>query len=192
MVPEIKKILYAADLSKNALYAFGYAAELARQLGATIVILHVIEPASGTFGEEVKKMAEDMELESIIWAMIHAWQRYCESVDLELGCMGQISDVLVRVGHPVEEILKAAEQENCDMILLGNHGKGFLKQALLGSISHKILDRTLKPVVIVPLPGHEFEWDVSQWKSYKPVSAAPDRPGTSSEKGAARIPEGVK
>jgi len=161
MVPEIRRILYATDLSKNALHAFSYAVEFARRLGAMIVVLHVIEPASVTFGEQVKKMAEDREYESTIREITQRWQRFSESVDPELGCIGHIANVLVRVGQPVEEILNVAEQENCDMFVLGNHGKRVLKQALLGSVCREVLDRALKPVVIIPLAGDGFEWDAS-------------------------------
>ena len=43
MIPEIKRILYATDLSKNSAYAFFYAADMARRYNASIVILHSIE-----------------------------------------------------------------------------------------------------------------------------------------------------
>jgi nucleotide-binding universal stress UspA family protein len=46
MIPEIKKILYATDLSENARYAFGYAASIANRFGARITILHVLEEIS--------------------------------------------------------------------------------------------------------------------------------------------------
>jgi nucleotide-binding universal stress UspA family protein len=44
MIPQIKKILYATDLSKNSSYAFLYATDLARRHDARITILHAIEP----------------------------------------------------------------------------------------------------------------------------------------------------
>ena len=43
MLPKIKKILYATDLSENARYAYNYAASLGQQYGAHITIVHVIE-----------------------------------------------------------------------------------------------------------------------------------------------------
>ena len=44
MIPQIKKILYATDLSKNSAYAFFYALDMAKSHHATIVILHAIAP----------------------------------------------------------------------------------------------------------------------------------------------------
>ena len=46
MIPEIKNILYATDLSENARYAFGYAVSLANRCDAKITVLHVVEELS--------------------------------------------------------------------------------------------------------------------------------------------------
>ena len=52
MIPEIKKILYATDLSKNSAYAFLYAVDMAKRHNARIVILHSIEPPQRMYFEE--------------------------------------------------------------------------------------------------------------------------------------------
>ena len=44
MIPQINKILYGTDLSKNSAYAFLYAVDMAKRHNASIVILHTIEP----------------------------------------------------------------------------------------------------------------------------------------------------
>ena len=44
MIPQIKKILYATDLSKNSEYAFYYSVDLAKKYGREIIILHAVEP----------------------------------------------------------------------------------------------------------------------------------------------------
>ena len=44
MIPQIKKILYATDLSKNSSYAFLYAIDMAKRHNTSIIILHVVEP----------------------------------------------------------------------------------------------------------------------------------------------------
>jgi nucleotide-binding universal stress UspA family protein len=57
--------------------------------------------------------------------------------------------------------LNVAEDEGCDMIVLGTHGKGFLAHAFLGSVSSAVLHRTRKPVYIIPLPPENvsIDWD---------------------------------
>jgi nucleotide-binding universal stress UspA family protein len=70
-------------------------------------------------------------------------------------------DILIPLGHPAEEILKAADEESCDAIILGTHGKGFLRQAFLGSVAGSVLERSRKPVFIIPLPSDKtnIDWD---------------------------------
>jgi nucleotide-binding universal stress UspA family protein len=80
-------------------------------------------------------------------------QEFCkrESQD-QPRCLLLVSKILVQPGHPVEEILKAADEEACEVIIIGTHGKGFLKQTFLGSVARSVLDRSRKPVFIIPLP----------------------------------------
>jgi nucleotide-binding universal stress UspA family protein len=85
---------------------------------------------------------------------------FCErQAKLCLPCLELVSATLVRIGHPVDEILKAADEETCDLLILGTHGKGFLKHTFLGSVARSVSDRTRKPVFVVPLP--EGDTDVS-------------------------------
>jgi len=156
MLPQIKKILYATDLSKNSAYAFYYAVDMARKRGATIVLLHSLEPVPAYVRNYISG-AEKLELENqreMIAAIEKRLDNFCRKVDNQIGspCVELVSKIIARVGHPVEEILSAADEEGCDVIILGNHGKGFLKQTFLGSVSRGVLDRTRKPVMIVPLP----------------------------------------
>jgi len=69
--------------------------------------------------------------------------------------MDLVSDTIVTMGYPVEEILNTADAQKCDVIVLGTHGKGWLKQAFLGSTARSVLERTRKPVLIIPLPSEE-------------------------------------
>jgi nucleotide-binding universal stress UspA family protein len=65
------------------------------------------------------------------------------------------------LGYPVEEILKAADDEDCEAIVLGTHGKGFLRQTFLGSVAGSVLQRSRKPVFVIPLPSEKtnIDWD---------------------------------
>jgi nucleotide-binding universal stress UspA family protein len=51
--------------------------------------------------------------------------------------------------------LNIADEEHCDAIVLGTHGKGFLAHTFLGSVSSAVLHRTRKPVFIIPLPSEK-------------------------------------
>jgi nucleotide-binding universal stress UspA family protein len=164
MIPQIKKILYATDLSKNSAYVFYYAVDLAKKHNAEIVISHTIEliPAyARAYGSKMEKAQQD-QYEVSMEVIRNRLQKFCEKVEEKnsLACVTLVTKILVQVGYPVEEILKAADEEGCDLILLGSHGKGFLRQTFLGSVSRSVLDRTRKPVFIIPLPSEKTSiWD---------------------------------
>ncbi len=164
MIPQIKKILYATDLSKNSAYAYRYAMSMAEKYGAEVAILHVIEPIPPMVKHYVKGFVDEIHWEEKIK---YEQEMVAEGIKKRLGefckresqdapqCLASVSAILVRPGHPVEEILKAADEKQCDMILLGTHGKGFLKHTFLGSVARSVLDRARKPVFIIPLPHDE-------------------------------------
>ena len=165
MIPQIKKILYATDLSKNSSFAFLYATDVARRHNAKIVILHAIEPvpayadAYSGITDELKLKQQEETVEEI---RKHLGQ-FCEKAESQIGspCVELVSKILVPRGHPPEEILNAADKEGCDVIVLGTHGKGFLAHTFLGSVSNAVLHRTQKPVFIIPLPSEKttLDWD---------------------------------
>jgi nucleotide-binding universal stress UspA family protein len=170
MVPQIKKILYATDLSKNSSYAFFYAVGMARRHNARIVILHVIQPVYPMYPEAISPYVMEMlegakrkEREMDLEVMKTNLQEFCKRTETQIGspCVGLVSKILVPPGHPVEEILKAADEEGCDAIVLGTHGKGFLRQTFLGSVAGSVLERTRKPVFVIPLPSEktDLDWD---------------------------------
>ncbi len=90
-------------------------------------------------------------------------QQFCKIIENQAGspCTELVSKTLVPLGYPVEEILKAADDEGCDVIILGTHGKGFLRQTFLGRVSVSVLERTRKPVYVIPLPSKKtnIDWD---------------------------------
>jgi nucleotide-binding universal stress UspA family protein len=169
MIPEIKKILYATDLSKNSYYAFFYAIDMAKRYNARIVILHTVEPfrhmydESGIGLEERVKKSKQQEQEMSVEEIKRRLQDVCKKTETQIGfpCTELVSKSLVPLGHPVEEILKAAEKEGCDAIVLGTHGKGFLRQTFLGSVAGSVLQRSRKPVFVIPLPSEKtnIDWD---------------------------------
>jgi nucleotide-binding universal stress UspA family protein len=165
MIPKIKKILYVTDLSKNSSYAFLYATDMAKKHNASIIILHAIEPIPPyaeiytNMRDEIKRKQQEETVEEIKKHL----QEFCKKVEDQIGppCVELVSKILIPRGHPPEEILNAADEEGCDMIVLGTHGKGFLAHTFLGSVSSAVLHRTRKPVFIIPLPPEKttIDWD---------------------------------
>jgi nucleotide-binding universal stress UspA family protein len=169
MIPQIKKILYATDLTKNSSYAFYFAADMARKHDAAVVILHCIGTippsvymeAGFTDAERVLTKVKEQEKEQDVAEIKKRLEEFCQKVEAQVGppCATLVSGIIVRAGYPVEEILNTADGEGCDVIVLGTHGKGLLRQAFLGSVARSVLERTRKPVFIVPLPSEKTSID---------------------------------
>lgn len=167
VVPEIKKILYTTDLTKNASYVFFYTAEMAKKYNAHIVMLHAVEPASQIYythtALQSTAKAKEQEQEAGFKELKGRLEDFCRRMESRLGytCVDLVSKILINQGFPVEEILKVADDEACDAIVLGTHGKGFLRQTFLGSTAASVLERSRKPVFVIPLPSDKvtIDWD---------------------------------
>lgn len=164
MIPKIKTILLATDLSKNSAYAFYYAVHMAKRDEAKIVILHAVEPLPPmliSFGDFSHQVAQD-RWDETAKKFKERIQDISVKVDTRMGSssVDLVAKILIRLGHPVEEILKAADEEGCDVIVLGTHSKGFLQKAFVGSVCNSVLHRTRKPVLVVPLPSEDVSMDL--------------------------------
>jgi nucleotide-binding universal stress UspA family protein len=166
MIPQIRKILYATDLTKNSTYAFLYAADMARKHDAGIIILHCVEALSpsqyaheGMTNELLKLLQKNKEeeKEQDVVEIKRLLQQFCQNMESQIGppCVDLVSEIIVQEGHPTEEILNTANLKDCDIIVLGSHGKGWLKHTFLGSVATSVLERSRKPVFIIPLPSEK-------------------------------------
>jgi nucleotide-binding universal stress UspA family protein len=135
----ISKILVAVDGSKNADKAFEYASDLAKKVGASLLILHVFEELAN-IGYSIDKEIERNNREML--------QKYQSRAKKELT--KTFVDVMEAKGNDVaEEILQTADKENIDTIVVGSRGIREAKEFLLGSVSYKVSHYAKRPVIIV-------------------------------------------
>jgi nucleotide-binding universal stress UspA family protein len=161
MIPEMKRILYATDLSENARHALAYAASLAHRYDAKMIILHLLDEIppnadlaiTSYFGKEKwEELRKQIEQEAI-GKLYERVNTFCDEVSQEMdSCPYITEDVVVRRGNPVVEILREADRRDCDIIVMGTHGQGGLRGAMMGSTSRRVIRRTRIPVVVIPLP----------------------------------------
>jgi nucleotide-binding universal stress UspA family protein len=59
-------------------------------------------------------------------------------------------------GKPADEIVRCAEEEGVDMIVMGTHGRRGLSRLLMGSVSEAVVRRAPCPVLTIKLPHHEM------------------------------------
>lgn len=135
-----RTILVPIDFSDNGVDAVWQARVLLQSADGELVLLHVIEPPYYPALDVVG--AFDSKL--VVWAQ----QRLEEIRDAEIGDRARVT-LLVREGTPYVEIVRAAEEENVDMILLSTHGRTGVKHALLGSTAERVVRSAPCPVLTI-------------------------------------------
>lgn len=158
MLPTIKKILYATDLSENSRLAFGHAASLAKQYQAELIVLHVIEPVnpnvylqiSGAMGEaEWVNLQSDYE-SSMVDSLGTKLRKFCQDMETDIREINIKDDnLLIRKGMSVDAIISTAKKRDADIIVMGTHGYGMVKDALVGGTARRIVRRSDIPVLVV-------------------------------------------
>src|SRR5210317_1796536 len=166
MISNIKKILYATDLSPNSAYVFRYAVNSAINHDADIIILHVLEPIPGVntgildlyLDEALRKKILEEKVSDTMERIKKRVKLFCEKeLKDDPGGAGKVKSIEVCEGFAPEVILRKADELDCDAIVLGTHGKGIIANTFLGSTSKRVLRRTRKPVFIIPLPKGESD-----------------------------------
>jgi nucleotide-binding universal stress UspA family protein len=161
MLPKIQKILYATDLSDNSKRAFGYAASAAQSFGAQMIVLHVVEPINPNTYMQISSMlgeAEWVNLQigrdsQLTEEIMKRLKQFCLDLQTDLRSFPLAEDqIMVRKGLPVDEIIEMAAAENVDLIIMGTHGYGLVKDALMGGTVRRLVRRSAIPVMVVPDP----------------------------------------
>lgn len=168
----IKTILYATDLSESARFAAAYAFSQADAYNAKVILLHVLPEMPEIMDRGVMGYIDEDQWESIKeshyqdakQALIgkrndHAVVHQVLDQFSRRAAAGQTEtssdDILVEKGNPVEVILQVAEERDCDLIVMGTHGRGTLADAMLGSTARRVVRRSTTPVLVVRLPAEE-------------------------------------
>jgi nucleotide-binding universal stress UspA family protein len=143
----MKKILVAIDGSAGSDRAVDVAAELAKALGAGLLILTILEPPSRETVEAYRTIEHVPESE-VAALIAHGLLTNARERAKRAGA----TDVQhqVETGDPTEMILKVALQRAADAIVVGKRGRGSLVGLLLGSVSQKLV--TLAPCNVVVVP----------------------------------------
>jgi nucleotide-binding universal stress UspA family protein len=133
-------ILIAWDGSEHAKRALGEAVDIARTQGARLTLLTVAAPVHIFAGPYIPTVPEE--------DLARAAEQTAEEGEALVPDGVPVSS-LTAVGHPGIELLKRVEAANHDLIVMGSRGRGAVKSAVLGSISHYVLNPARVPVLIV-------------------------------------------
>jgi nucleotide-binding universal stress UspA family protein len=142
---ELRTILFPTDYSESSRTALPIAIDLARDYGARLLILHIVDtlgPENATFGE-----ATDLPQPESYRRRL--WADFKQSLPTELP---DATELLLGEGEPSTAILNAAAERACDLIVLGSHGKTGLRRLLGGSVAEDVIRLASCPVLVVKVP----------------------------------------
>lgn len=146
LVFKLKEMLVPVDFTECTEKALAYAVPFARQFGATIILLHVIEPAFVPASE----MGLVVEVDTS-----HETRRELERLRTRVASQVRCQ-TLVRRGSAEQEIIAVAKELACDLIILSTHGRSGLDRLLMGSTAERVVRRAGCPIFIVRPHEHDF------------------------------------
>jgi nucleotide-binding universal stress UspA family protein len=143
-----QKILITTDGSAVSQHTACAGVRFAQQMGADVLALFVapeyqypvyIEIIPPTYPTEEEYEAQMRRTGEEYMGSI---MRSCAGSGLAHACMTVFSDATAR------KIVDVAEEQHCDLIFMGSHGRSGWGQLLLGSVTNKVLSQTTKPVLV--------------------------------------------
>lgn len=122
----IRRILVPVDPDGFAVAALPAVQRLAERFDAALVLVHAMDASRGAHLERLRRMADPLEKEGI-------------PVDFRF-----------QQGDPVESILRLAEKEDVDLVVMASHGRRGLSRLLRGSVTEAVLRKSERPLLVVP------------------------------------------
>jgi nucleotide-binding universal stress UspA family protein len=140
----LRAILVPVDFSACSEDAFLVACALARDYRAGLIILHVITPPPLVSPGELERV---LQRPDGYRADLEGRLRLVYAADSLPGVT-----YCVQEGNPAVEILEAAREARCDLIVMGTHQRTGLGRMLLGSVAEQVVRKAACPVLTVKVP----------------------------------------
>ena len=150
---QLNKILVPTDFSEFSGHALRYGCEFAKRFNAKLYLLNVVEdlypivPEPGMSSVLAPNYLVDLS---------DSANREIEKLPTEEMGTGLAIERAVLTGTPFLEIIRYAREQDCDLIVIGTHGRSGLVHALMGSVSEKVVRKAPCPVLAVRPNGHDF------------------------------------
>jgi universal stress protein A len=148
----LKSILVATDFSEPSSVALDYGRDLARAYGATLHVLHIVPDVLLTYNPEIGFAAPLMEEDLATVA-----RRDLDALitDDDLRTLTVVPEVRSHP-NPAAGIVAYADAERIDLIVVGTHGRGALRQLLDGSTAERVVRTAPCPVLAVREHERDF------------------------------------
>lgn len=139
---KLEKILAPTDLSKLSRAAIRYALEMALAQGAEVIVYHVISEDSDWFDKDDKFNPAKALVPKLTQQLADFVRESCAQF------LGKVRvREIVEVGVPYKEIVRKAEKEKADMIVMSTHGRTGMEQLMVGSVTAKVVAHAACPVL---------------------------------------------
>lgn len=144
----MKKILVPIDGSPVSIIAAEKAVELAKQNNSELRFITVVKvPDVVRYGEEGIGYVVDYTKSNA--ELTKQQTKMLDNIIAEIDCSGIAFEKKVLLGEPYEEILKYADEENCDFIVMGRRGFSKIKRFFIGSVTQRVISNSCCPVLVI-------------------------------------------
>ena len=150
-----RKVLYPTDFSELAEVAKDYILKLKEANAQEVVILHVIHPLEFSLPQFDDPFALDVatiyaHIPEIEKEILKKHEEMLNTMADELEQQGFTVKRVMTIGDPKEEIVRVADEEKVNVIVIGYHGKGLLERILeMGSTAKAVIRNARCPVLVV-------------------------------------------
>jgi len=147
----MKRILVPTDFSKPAQNAVDTARDIALKSGATLLLLHVVEAASGgSFNVEGEMpYTNDVEDRLFTLKLIERAKKQLEKQAADVKAAGVRVKVILRMGTPFHGMQTIITEQKVDLVVMGTSSRGVLEEAVVGSNTEKVVRHAHCPVLTV-------------------------------------------
>lgn len=149
----IKKVLVPVDFSEHSKKALSYAVAFAREFGAHLILITVVEPRVYPVDTIIIPPAMEDATLMAVEAARESVRNIRNTIDLPVG---MVEEPLVVTGRPYAEIVQEAARTNADLIIMATHGYTGLKHVYLGSVTERVVRHAPCPVLVVRDKEREF------------------------------------
>ena len=149
----IRSILLPTDFSRCADSALPYAADLARQMKARLVCLHVVETVAPPVG--YAPVAEALPTVDIGGQLEESATRELPKLGARQECAGLEVEEVVARGDAAGEIVRVARERDIDLIVISSHGRTGLGRMIFGSTAESVVRHAHCPVLVVKPKGRD-------------------------------------
>ena len=143
----VNKIMVALAFTSHSEAIFNYAAQFAQLLNAEMIIASIINSRDISAVGMVASMGYEVDAEHYVEGIKAERNEMLEHFMEKSSFDRKKIRTILKVGNPIDELLKLIVKENIDMIVMGVKGRSDLGHVLIGSVAEKLFRRSPVPVI---------------------------------------------